>query len=375
MLVLAYHAANISGVTSSGPLALFAAELKAGVAVFFLISGFLLYLPFARAIGVGANLPNWRRYAGRRAVRILPGYWAALALLALAGPPKGMTIAHVWQYVTLVQMYHHPPVESGWVVWSLSVEATFYLVLPIFAWIAARTTLGSKRFGFEPQLVLIAGLALGSLLFRAMLTRSFITPVGNGRLTLATALPGVIDLFALGMGLAVLRAAIELGQTVSRGLTVLAGRPGLSWLIAMALYLVGVPAQRGEFFLTAYGVAAHVAIGLAAFFVVLPVVPPRQQSANRFVMPLLCSGVLAWLGTVSYGIYLWHLPFLEAIDAAVGQPRGALAFVGLLLITAVGAVGLGAASWYLIERPAHRILAPGSIGIPAALRKPAGDAA
>ena len=351
MLVLAYHCASLAGATSAGPLAPFAAELKAGVAVFFVISGFLLYLPFARAIGAGRGLPDWRHYAARRAVRILPAYWAALAVLTLAGQLHG-SLVDLWRYVGLVQIYHAATLGQGLpVAWSLDVEVTFYLVLPILAWVAARMAQQSGRSRFEPQVALIVGLALGSLLVRWMLTRSLIAPVASGRLVLATALPGMIDWFALGMALAVLRAAAEMNAEGPRWLTALAMRPGLCWMIALALYFAGVPAQGGELFLASYGVAAHATIGLAAFFLVLPTLAPKQARPKGVVMPFLCSGVLAWLGTISYGIYLWHVPFLKVIDATLGVPRGVLAFGGLLAVTTAGAVCLGAASWYLVERP------------------------
>lgn len=362
MLVLAYHAASLSGITLTGPLALVPAELKAGVAVFFVVSGFLLYLPFSRAIATVGRLPSWREYASKRAVRILPAYWAALVLLAAAHQLHGVSVVNAWRYFDLVQIYRLSTMQGGLpIAWSLCVEITFYIALPILAWLIVQMARRSSG-RFEPQVVLIAALALGSIALRAMLARSLLAPVGNDQLVLATALPGMIDWFALGMGLAVLRVAIELGARPPSWLVALARRPGLCWLIAAAVYFAGEPAQRFELYLPAFGVAAHAAIGLAALLLVLPVVPPRQQSAKGFVVPLLCSRVVAWLGLISYGIYLWHVPFLKALDAAVGHPRGVEAFTALLAATAAGAVCLGAASWYLIERPAHRLHARGAIG-------------
>jgi peptidoglycan/LPS O-acetylase OafA/YrhL len=66
---------------------------------------------------------------------------------------------------------------------------------------------------------------------------------------------------------------------------------------------------------------------------------------------------MAWLGTISYGIYLWHASFLDAITGPLGiGPSGTsgIVAVGLFLATVAGAVVLGAASWYLVERPAQR---------------------
>ena len=60
-----------------------AQPLHDGVTLFFVLSGFLLWRPFARAIASGRDLPSLRRYARNRALRILPAYWAVLALSAL----------------------------------------------------------------------------------------------------------------------------------------------------------------------------------------------------------------------------------------------------------------------------------------------------
>jgi peptidoglycan/LPS O-acetylase OafA/YrhL len=54
-LVIAYHVSLVEGLSRIGLLAPLASELKGGVTVFFVISGFLLYLPYARAIRDGSH--------------------------------------------------------------------------------------------------------------------------------------------------------------------------------------------------------------------------------------------------------------------------------------------------------------------------------
>jgi peptidoglycan/LPS O-acetylase OafA/YrhL len=66
-----------------------------------------------------------------------------------------------------------------------------------------------------------------------------------------------------------------------------------------------------------------------------------------------------WLGTISYGIYLWHLPALQLIERAVlPHPAGAsVTSLGLVWLVVIAAASLlGAASFYLVERPAQRLL-------------------
>src|SRR5205807_554768 len=135
-------------------LAPVASELKGGVAVFFVISGFLLYMPYARAIRDGAPLPNWRDYTRRRVVRILPAYWCALTILGLAGLAASVFTVGWWRYYGLAQIYNPATLIGGLsVAWSLCVEATFYLCLPFFArWMAARAGRGTPAGAARSQL-------------------------------------------------------------------------------------------------------------------------------------------------------------------------------------------------------------------------------
>src|SRR6476661_10432506 len=85
LAVLATHAAVFAGLETSGGTTTgqYAARLDAGVAVFFVISGCLLYRPFARARLTGAQTPATGPYAWRRFLRIFPAYWVALILITV----------------------------------------------------------------------------------------------------------------------------------------------------------------------------------------------------------------------------------------------------------------------------------------------------
>lgn len=357
ILVVAYHAGSITGASLAGPLAPMVAELKAGVTIFFVISGFLLYLPYARAIRAGGENPDWRRYAVRRAVRIVPAYWVALTVLALCGQVGGVLGPEWWRFFGLVQIYQRHTIHQGLLVaWSLAVEVTFYLALPFFAGgmrrlVSQRTSASAAR----AQLWILASVATGSWVLRGLLARSLLAPVPDVHLVLTVSLPALADWFVAGMALAVLRAEWEMGSRLGGRIKALARASGRCWLLAALVYAVGVPLQQGEFFLPSYGVASHIAIGLGALLFVLPAVVPGQDR-RRGPLTLLCSRQLTWLGVISYGMYLWHQPFRNVIDEWLGAPRGTLAFAGLFVLTLAGAVCLGAASWHLVERPAQRWL-------------------
>lgn len=355
--VLAYHACLFSGVTRVGALAPVLSELKAGVAIFFVISGFLLYLPYARAIGDRSALPDWRDFARRRAVRILPGYWVALTVLALGPLALSVQTSNWWRYYGLTQIYDNTTLMGGLgVAWSLCVEVTFYAMLPAFARGAASAARG--RDPLRSQLWLIALLAGVTLVLRAILARSLVGPIAHGPIA-ATALPGALDWFALGMALAVLRVQWEAGIGIARPLETLAANPLLCWLLAVVLFCVGMPWERGDLFLPLYGLPTHCAIGLAAAALVLPAVGVAEPAKGVKAAPLtfLRSPAMAWLGTISYGMYLWHVPALQQIvgyASVPAVPASAAFTVKVLAATIAGAVVLGAASWYLVERPAQR---------------------
>src|SRR5436190_14296516 len=73
--VLAYHVAFNTGLSTHGTWNGVLARLDVGVALFFVLSGFLLFRPYALAAATGGTRPSTPRYLWRRAVRILPAYW------------------------------------------------------------------------------------------------------------------------------------------------------------------------------------------------------------------------------------------------------------------------------------------------------------
>ena len=355
LTVVSYHVARFSAFV--GPLPALLWELKGGVALFFVISGTVLYLPYARTIRDGERLPDWRIYAGRRAVRILPAYWIALTVVA-AGPfAAGVFGPDLWRYYGLSQIYSPDTLFSGLGgAWSLCVEVTFYALLPLFARGAAALAhrLGS-RAGLRRHLFLIGLPALASVLLRGALTGSLTAPIQDQGVTLSIALSGFLDWFAIGMALAVLAAEREAGRAGARLLVGLAARPRWCVVLALLAFAVGIPAQHGDMFLPWYGLLTHVALGVGSGLLVLAAIGRDGERASSSPIRRLGSSCLTWLGTISYGIYLWHLVVLELITSRPA-PRSLEAVAGLWLAVVGGAVLLGAASYYLVERPSQRWL-------------------
>jgi peptidoglycan/LPS O-acetylase OafA/YrhL len=96
-------------------------------------------------------------------------------------------------------------------------------------------------------------------------------------------------------------------------------------------------------------------------------VRPDAPRADRAVGALLGHPVVAWLGLVSYGIFLWHQPLMtRLVDAGLAERAPALPFVTVLAATLAGAIALAAASHYLVERWFLRLKDPRSREAPAA---------
>ena len=116
-----------------------------GVSVFFLISGFLLYRPWAAAHLRRLGGPETQEFFVRRLLRIVPLYWVALTVFFLldrfagvqATGPKG--IADLPVYFLFGQVYSKEHVLHGLTpAWTLCIEVTFYLLLPLYAAALAR---------------------------------------------------------------------------------------------------------------------------------------------------------------------------------------------------------------------------------------------
>ena len=165
--VVATHIALISGFTSANRLGPLTARLNVGVALFFVLSAYLLYRPWVEARLNGSRDPDVRRYAVRRFLRIFPAYLVALVVLGLLLPDEapGVFGGDWWAYFGLLQVYFERTDVGGLgVTWSLATELAFYITLPLLAWAAARMLAGRPRAAqIRLELILLGGLGRGRL--------------------------------------------------------------------------------------------------------------------------------------------------------------------------------------------------------------------
>jgi peptidoglycan/LPS O-acetylase OafA/YrhL len=346
MMVFFYHLRWAAQPSNESPIVLpFGAEFlwrkfDIGVAIFFILSGLLLSLPFWRSILDKKPAPDTKHYLWRRACRIVPAYVAVLvAVYFLRGDTYTFYgaidfILHATFLHNFADYAYHGPHPD---LWTIGIEFQFYLLLPLI--MAGVGAVYRKCGSFVAIATMIAGAwaagaAVETLIGKAepFVPDRFIAADGP---VIGGTVFSYLKLFAFGIAaaFAVLRfdcskraADLACGAgIVATGTIVTFGQEG-AWRSASTL---GWPLNAI--------VLAVVAISL-----------PKSEIFAR----VFSTRIVAATGTISYGIYLWH----DLIQHAVfkGTLKGNLA--GLPLFLSGGAIALfmtlivATLSWHIIEK-------------------------
>ena len=305
-------------------------ELRLGLVLFFVLSGFLLYRPWLSPDPQGRPfVARVRRYAVRRAARILPGYYLALAgslaIVLLAGDQGHLPPAHLLP-LFLVFGQNFSAATVGKIdppMWTLAIEASFYVVLPLFALAARGLGRGRAAHVLLPLWVLLAGIAYNAILADVHLPAS----------ALAMSLPAMLPYFACGM----LAAALLPRRPIGRGA-----------VAALVLTGLAAVAADGWWHVTTFSVEGRVFRDLPAAVGFGTIVLAAASAARPGP---LASRPLRSLGEVSYGLYLWHLPLIVALRALHLWPAATVPALAVLLPVSLA---VATASWRWVERPVVR---------------------
>jgi peptidoglycan/LPS O-acetylase OafA/YrhL len=372
LAVLTTHVAFQTGLTNKENWAAGAlARLDGGVALFFVLSGFLLFLPFVRRRASGGPRPATPRYLWRRALRIMPAYWAAAAACLLLLPKNDdATIADWVRHAFLLQSYPSGSLRDGLTqTWSLCTEVAFYVALPVLAVVAL-----GVRGRYRPVRTLVALLAMSVLTVTWLLIAGWVPRLTE--LPSGSWLPGHLSWFAAGMALAVFRVERErAAQTPTqkaqasqdtdgqrRGrfgwIEDLAAARGSCWLLALMLFLIAATPVAGPRVLAPSTgwemVAKDLLYGAAAGLAVLPLVvgPGSTEVARGGVAHrVLGSPVGHWLGEISYSVFLWHLLVLAGVLTFFDIEPFTGHFLTVYGLTLAGSLPVATVSYLVLERP------------------------
>ena len=336
-----------------------------GVDIFFVLSGFLITSLLIDELGRTGRIALGEFWI-RRARRLLPALVAMVLVVAFArelfapdavAQLRDEAVATFlwmanWSFVARETDYFTQggtpsPLQHAW---SLGVEEQFYLLWPLLVVAAAvllaaiarrlgtRITVGKARVAvFALATIGASASAIAAVVLASDTTRDrvyFGTDTRAQALLVGAAAAALLvrDWSAMTVGWSLIRS--RWGRWLARGMPLL----GLAVLAAAAHYATG---SAGEF---RDGLLIAVAAGAVA--VIAPVALDQRGAIAR----LLAWQPLAWLGAISYGIYLWHWPVFLVID---GQRTGWTG-LPLFVVRTIATVALAAASWWLIEQPIRR---------------------
>jgi peptidoglycan/LPS O-acetylase OafA/YrhL len=304
ILVVGTHAAYTTGKYTHGYWGLVGARMEIGVPIFFVLSGFLLFRPWVKASVTGRPPPSVSRYARHRIRRIMPAYLITVLFAYVlyhfreAGPNPGHSWLGLIRNLTLTQIY-----TDGYLgkylhqgltqMWSLAVEAAFYLTLPVLAYLLL-TVICRRRW--RPKLV------VGSLLALALISPTWLVLVhidhwfaDGARLWL----PTYLAWFLGGMLLAVLQAmGVQCYAFVAIPLAI------ISYFV-VATPIGGAP--------TTSPASTWEAVVKTVFYTVIATlaVAPLALGDRGLYSRMLASRPMVWLGEISYEIFLIHLVTME----------------------------------------------------------------
>ena len=345
LLVVGTHAAYTTGKYTHGYWGLVGARMEIGVPIFFVLSGFLLFRPWVKSAATGGPPPSLSRYARHRVRRIMPAYVITVLIAYVlyhfrdAGPNPGHTWYGLFRNLTLTQIYCNgylgKYLHQGLTqMWSLAVEASFYVVLPLLAYLLL--VLICRR-SWRPRLL------VGTLLAMALISPAWVVLVhvdhwfpDGARLWL----PTYLAWFLAGMLLAVL-------QAMGVRCYAFAAIP----LAVICYVIVSTPIGGAP---TTSPASAWEAVVKTCFYAVIatlavaPLALDGGTAVQGWYARVLASRPMVWLGEISYEIFLIHLVTMEfAMDYVVREHVYTGSMLNLFVATLVLTIPL---AWLL-----HRV--------------------
>lgn len=367
--VVATHTSFSSGAyVRHGFWGPFLAHLDIGVAIFFVLSGFLLSRQWLIRRFKDRPLPESRDYFWKRFLRIYPVYLVGIvpALLWVQQEPEFGPIRWITNLLML-DLYLYPRMPHGMTqMWSLATEVAFYILLPILIWVMVGRTKSTRDGSATTGGSAVNGLRMGCViasLFVINIGWFLVIPhlnVGPGTPALPQWLPGSIDWFAVG----ILFAWAELHIRVTKSqlprpvqwLQALGSTPWSCYAMAVALLLIASTPLTGPIYFdlptSGEQITKNLLYALIGGLIVLPGVFAPTHGTFHSIMT---GRIPRHLGLISYGIFCIHLPILSfvywATPLTMFAGRGWLVFALTLGLSVIAAELIHR----LVEVPSYRL--------------------
>lgn len=336
------HVGSNTGVMyRDGMLNWLMSRLGVAVPIFFLLSGLLLYRPWARAVIEDTPRPRPLGYLWRRVLRVMPVYWLVSALALWAWTSYDWTGWLKWMLLAQNFFPDDPTPDGLYQMWTLPIEMSFYVVLPVLAWALHRWARGGNR-----PVRLLAGISV--------LPAISVVTVVVARLAelpdLALLLPYHLVFFGCGMAMAVLSVWIGHSRVIESLAPQLLVLAGLLYVL-LSTELAGprtlvIPTLSQSLWRMALETAVSVLL-VAPF-----ALASRPESLRNRV---LGNPVAAYLGRISYSFFLWHAPVITLQLKLTGAQPFQADFTSVAVISFVVTTLLSVGSYHLIEVSALKL--------------------
>jgi peptidoglycan/LPS O-acetylase OafA/YrhL len=341
-------------------------DLQFGVILFFALSGFLLYRPFAAIVLGERSGLRIGGYLRNRALRILPCYWVILVFAAIVLDttqvrehgrlvPGGLHSFDLARTAAFAENYTPRSVGLGiGPAWSLAVEVVFYLVLPFLALAAyalgrrAGTKRGNRLAGLFPAAALLLFGLSGKLVAGVLVPGAPSQWGQTWHSVVELSFWGMADLFAFGMALAVLYVEVDSGRIRLPRLWL-----PVTAIAAFGAYVLVAVSTTGE--QLSYRPSNTVIAAACALLLALVVLPTAAKETHHVFLRFLELRPVRTVGTISYGIFLWHVPILFWLRAHGLFLSGLAGFLVNTLLLFVVTAACSYVTYRYVEAPALRL--------------------
>jgi peptidoglycan/LPS O-acetylase OafA/YrhL len=337
----------------------FGMRAEVGVSLFFVLSGCLLSLPFWSSFVNGERTPSIRFYAINRAARIIPAFWFNLIFCTVIAYLVFDQSINWWRLISglfFINSYHYSsffPAELNGPLWSIGLEVSCYLLLPIVLFVIIKST-KKLSVAFAGLITWIVALQL----LNPWIISNFMTSedqkgwqyglTGGAKQWLPYwNIDSFFSQFLCGS-----LAALTIVALAARGIkssrafdiSAIAFAIAAIWLVANRL----APGAPDSFTKQPY---------IAPFYAILMAAVLVSAAMSTYLFKVLDNKLFRWIAKLSFSIYLWHMFVIVIIERKILDNyvyyglSDALQWVFISSIVLLASVAIAAASWRFLESP------------------------